>query len=215
MYQPPYHALDDVQRMQAHITQHPLGAWVCTDDQGQLQANHIPFVLDSAAPGRGRLLGHVARANPVWQSLEPQGRPSVVMFLGAQAYISPSWYPGKTTHGEVVPTWNYVTVHVHGVARVRHDEAWKLDMLQRLTQAAERPQTAPWAVTDAPSAYIAQMLRAVVGVEIDIERLEGRLKVSQDEALADRQATVAALQQSTDSQARQMADLVKAAVCGG
>jgi transcriptional regulator len=103
-------------------------------------------------------------------------------------------------------------VHAHGVARARHDEAWKRDMLERLTEASERQQTKPWTLADAPATYIAQRMRAIVGIEIDIHRLEGRIKASQDEALADRQATVAALQQSTDSQARQMADLVKAAL---
>src|SRR3990167_1378891 len=108
MYRPKYHALTDIAEMQAHIDQHSLGAWVCTG-AGELIANHIPFVLEREDGQLGRLTGHVSRANPVWRQLA-DGAPSVVMFMGPQAYITPAWYTGKQAHGKVVPTWNYVTV---------------------------------------------------------------------------------------------------------
>ena len=207
MYRPNYHALNDLGQMHTHIDQYPLGGWVCQTDDG-LVANHIPFVLDRTYGENGRLIGHVSRANPVWQQLLA-GTPSVVMFMGPQAYITPSWYPGKKEHGKVVPTWNYVTVHVHGTGRVVEDGEWILSMLHQLTDAQESSRPTPWSVKDAPTDYVEKLLRAIVGIEIRIDRLEGRLKVSQDEALADRHGTVDGLMAEQDSQSNAMAELVR------
>jgi transcriptional regulator len=206
MYTPKYHALIDVATMLTHIAEHPLGSWVCTAPS-QLIANHIPFVFDAQSGTHGRLLGHVSRANPVWRELA-SGAPSVVMFMGPHAYITPSWYPGKHQHGKVVPTWNYVTVHAHGVARAIEDTVWILDVISRLTDAQESRRPVPWKVSDAPLAFIEKMLRAVVGIEITIERLEGRLKVSQDEDEQDRLGTVQGLRQTSEAPANVLADLV-------
>ena len=206
MYTPAYHAFNDIEKMRAHIAAHPLGAWVC-HAHGQLIANHIPFVLDAKHGSHGRLLAHVSRANSVWRELIG-GAPSVVMFRGPSAYITPSWYPGKHQHGKVVPTWNYVTVHAHGMARAMEDTCWILDVLNRLTDTQESQRTEPWKVSDAPSAYIDKMLRAVVGIEITIDRVEGRLKVSQDEDEQDRRGTVEGLQHSTDASTQVLASLV-------
>lgn len=206
MYTPAYHAFNDIEKMRAHIAAHSLGAWVC-HAHGQLIANHIPFVLDAKHGSHGRLLAHVSRANPVWRQLIG-GAPSVVMFMGPSAYITPSWYPGKRQHGKVVPTWNYVTVHAHGMARAMEDTCWILDVLNRLTDTQESQRTEPWKVADAPSAYIDKMLRAVVGIEITIDRVEGRLKVSQDENEQDRRGTVEGLQHSTDASTQVLASLV-------
>jgi transcriptional regulator len=210
MYLPKYHALTDLGAMQAHIDRHPLGAWVCQQDGG-LVANHIPFFLDRTRGPQGRLMGHVSRANPVWRHLL-SGAPSVVMFMGPQTYITPGWYPGKQAHGKVVPTWNYAAVHVHGVARTKDDPFWMLDMLHRLTDAQESKRASPWKVDDAPGDYIQQKLRAIVGVEITIDRMEGRLKVSQDEDRADRIATIEGLKQEPDTQAQLMARMVHTAL---
>ena len=128
--------------------------------------------------------------------------------MGPHAYITPSWYPGKHQHGKVVPTWNYVTVHAHGVARAIEDTGWILDVINRLTDAQESRRQNPWKVSDSPSAYIDKMLRAVVGIEITIERLEGRLKVSQDEDEHDRLGTVEGLRQTSDAPPNVLADLV-------
>ena len=206
MYRPKYHALTDIAEMQAHIDQHPLGAWVCTG-AGELIANHIPFVLEREGGQLGRLTGHVSRANPVWRQLA-DGAPSVVMFMGPQAYITPAWYPGKQAHGKVVPTWNYVTVHAHGVMRAVEDPEWMLSMLHRLTNAQESTWSKPWKVSDPPADYVRQKLRGIVGIELTIERLEGRMKVSQDEDLADRHGTAEGLMQETDSQAQAIAALL-------
>ncbi len=210
MYTPAYHAFNDIDQMYAHIAKYPLGAWVC-HVRGQLIANHLPFVRDAQHGSHGRLVAHVSRANPVWRELA-EGAPSVVMFMGPSAYITPSWYPGKRQHGKVVPTWNYVTVHVHGMARAINDARWILEALNRLTDAQEAKQAQPWKVADAPPEYIDKLLKAVVGIEITIDRIEGRLKVSQDKAEPDRRGIVEGLRQGTDTLGHVLAGLVSLGV---
>lgn len=206
MYTPKYHALTDIAEMQSHIDQYALGSWVCTAES-RLVANHIPFVLDRQHGHHGRLLGHVSRANPVWRALT-NGAPSVVMLMGPNAYITPAWYPNKQTHGKVVPTWNYVTVHAHGVARAVEEPERILSMLNRLTDAQEAGRSKRWRVSDAPADYLEQKLRAIIGIEITIDHLEGRLKVSQDEEREDRLGTVEGLLTEFNSPAQALADMV-------
>lgn len=206
MYTPKYDALTDISAMQTHIEQYALGAWVCTSDS-RLTANHIPFVLDRQHDSHGRLLGHVSRANPVWRTLAKEG-PSVVMFMGPNAYITPAWYPSKQTHGKVVPTWNYVAVHAHGVARAVEEPSWILDMLNRLTDAQELGRSNRWRVSDAPADYVARKLRSIVGIEITIDQFERRLKISQDEEREDRLGTVEGLMQECSAPAQVLAGMV-------
>ena len=210
MYVHPLHRLTDREALSALVASHPLGAWVCQGRDG-LVANHLPFLLDRSRGPCGTLIGHVARANPVWRGLDP-GAPSVVMFQGPQAYITPGWYPGKAAHGEVVPTWNYVVAHAHGVARAIDDRDWLLDMLGRLTDAHEANRPSPWSLADAPGPFVDRMMRAIVGIEIPIDRLEGKLKASQDEALADRLGTVRGLRKQAGDAAHAMAALVGKAI---
>lgn len=210
MYLPPYHQLTDRDGLFSLMEEHPLGTWVC-QGAGGLVVNHIPFLLDRQQGRHGTLLGHVARANTVWRDLHA-GVPSVVAFLGPQAYITPSWYPGKVEHGRVVPTWNYTAAHAHGVARVIDDRDRLLDLLARLTDAQEATRPVPWRVADAPAPFIDQLLRAIVGIEIPIDRIEGKRKVSQDEATADRQGTVDGLRGDAGDRSHAMADLVQKAL---
>lgn len=210
MYVHPLHRLSDRETLWALMSSQPLGAWVCHGSDG-LVANHVPFLLDRHRGPCGTLVGHVSRANPVWRGLAA-GAPSVVMFQGPQAYITPGWYPGKVAHGEVVPTWNYVVAHAHGVARAVEDRDWLLDMLRRLTDAHEADRPLPWSLTDAPAPFMDRMVRAIVGIEIPIDRLEGKLKASQDEALPDRLGTVRGLREQACDQARAMAALVRGAI---
>ena len=210
MYLNPLHRLTDRETPFALVAAHPLGAWVCNGRAG-LIANHVPFLLDRKRGPLGTLIGHVSRANPVWCELGANV-PSVVMFQGPQAYITPSWYPSKAEHGEVVPTWNYVVVHAHGVARAVEDREWIFDMLRRLTEAHEAPRSVTWSVADAPAPFMDKMMRAIVGIEIPIDRLEGKLKASQDEALQDRRGTVRGLRDGASDEAASMADLVETAI---
>ncbi|WP_426194526.1 FMN-binding negative transcriptional regulator [Massilia sp. DWR3-1-1] len=210
MYLPTYHAQPDGEALYALIEAHPLGTWVCRG-AGGLIANHLPFLLDRTRGPCGSLLGHVSRANPVWRDLLA-GEAAVVTFQGPQAYISPGWYPGKAEHGKVVPTWDYAVAHVHGTPRVVQDGAWLLDVLSRLTAVHEAAQAAPWRVADAPADFIDKLLGAVVGIEIPIERLSGKLKASQDETLADRLGTVRGLRAAGTASAAMMAALVQQAI---
>jgi transcriptional regulator len=210
MYVNPLHRLADREALTALIARHPLGAWVCHSREA-LVANHVPFVLDRSRGPLGTLIGHVSRANTVWRELGT-ATSSVVMFQGPQAYITPGWYPSKAEHGQVVPTWNYTVAHAHGVARAIEDRDWMLDMLNRLTDVQEARRSVPWSVGDAPSLFIDKLMRAIVGIEIPIDRLEGKLKVSQDEAMQDRLGTVRGLRNETCDEASAMADLVVRAI---
>ena len=192
MYIAKHHQLDDHAAALALMEGHPLGVWVCHAQDG-LVANHVPFFLDRTRGPHGTLMGHVARANTVWRQLAPD-TPSVVVFQGAQSYITPAWYPGKAEHGKVVPTWNYLVAHAHGTARAIEDPDWLLDMLNRLTDTQESRQALPWRVSDAPAVFIHKLMRGIVGIEILIERLEGKLKASQDEDAQDRRGTLRGLQ---------------------
>lgn len=212
MYVSKHHQLNDREAIFTLMASYPLGAWVCSGKDG-LVANHVPFYLDRSKGPYGTLMGHVSRANVVWRELS-HATSSVVMFQGPQAYITPGWYPGKVAHGKVVPTWNYAVAHAHGVARAIEDRDWLLDMLNRLTNVHEAGQPVPWRVGDAPADYIDKLLRAIVGIEIPIDRLEGKLKASQDEALQDRVGTVSGLQQAPRprDEAESMAGLVMKAI---
>jgi transcriptional regulator len=210
MYLHPRHRLDDPAALLALVDAHPLGAWVVQAESG-LVANHVPFLLDRQRGASGTLIGHVARANPVWRMLAA-GVPSVVMFQGPQAYITPGWYPGKQAHGQVVPTWDYAVAHVHGTAVAVHDHGWLMAMLQRLTDRHEARQDRPWQVADAPGHYVDGLLRGIVGIEIPIDRLDGKCKASQDEDLADRRGTVQGLLHDAQPGAAAVAALVQAAL---
>lgn len=146
--------------LHALIQSHPLGTWA-TQDAGGILVNHVPFLLDPTRGPCGTLRGHVARANSVWQTVSPTV-PSVIVFQGPDSYISPSWYPGKHTHGKAVPTWNYAVVHVHGMPVIVQDEAWLLDHISQLTDTHESGQALPWKVTDAPIDFINQMVEQMV-----------------------------------------------------
>lgn len=210
MYVSRHHSLTDRETIFSLMETHPLGAWVCLASDGPA-ANHIPFFLDRDKGPCGTLIGHVARANGVWRGLDG-AMPSIVIFQGPQAYITPGWYPGKHAHGKVVPTWNYVVVHAHGIARAVEDIDWKMDMLERLTNRHEAGQQMPWRIADAPASYVEQMSRAIVGIEIPIDRLEAKLKASQDEEMPDRLGTVAGLENQAHGAGDAMADLVRRAI---
>ncbi len=184
MYQPDHFREDRLEVQQDLIRKHPLGLLISSGTAG-LMANPIPFVLDATASERGTLRCHVARANPQWRDLL-QAAECLVVFQGADHYVTPSWYATKQETGKVVPTWNYATVHAWGRPEIKDDTAWVRRQIDALTTSHEQPRATPWAVTDAPEAYIAAQLRGIVGIEIAIARMEGKWKVSQNRPEADR-----------------------------
>ena len=172
--------------LEAFVRRHPLGTLVCTTADG-LTANHIPMLLADQ-----RLRGHVARANSLWKSLAPDA-PVLVVFGGANHYMSPSWYPAKQAHGKVVPTWNYSVVHAHGTIRFSEAKSQKLALVTELTDAQEGPRQKPWKVSDAPEQYIDGALSRIVAFEIAVTRLIGKFKASQHRDSDERQSIRAAL----------------------
>jgi transcriptional regulator len=191
MYQPPHFREDRLAVQHALIREHSLGLLITAGPSG-LQANYVPFVIDADACEHGTLRGHVARANPQWQELAAVGE-CLVVFQGAQTYISPSLYPTKHEHGKVVPTWNYITVHAWGRPRVMDDAIWLRRQVEDLTAHNEGSRPAPWAVSDAPEPFVAAQLKAIVGIEIPIARIEGKWKVSQNRPAVDQAGVVAGL----------------------
>ena len=167
------------------------GDLVTSTDDG-LAATFLPLLYAPSVGDHGSLLGHVARNNEVWRG-QPVGE-ALVIVHGPDAYISPSWYPSKAEHGRVVPTWNYVTLHVHGRLVVHDDAAWVEDLVRRLTDRHERGRERPWSVDDAPTDYVAGQLRAIVGVEVVITRVEGKAKLSQNRSATDIDGVTAGLE---------------------
>lgn len=191
--------------LHALMRRYPLATWAVQGVQG-IEVNHLPFLLKPERGPLGTLVGHVARANPVWRSGEVSG---VACFSGPQAYISPGWYPSKALHGMAVPTWNYAVVHAHGRARFIEDRAWLLAHVSELSAHFEASQPAPWKVSDAPADFIDRLLGAIVGVEIDIERFEGKWKTSQNRSREDKLAVIEHLRHSADAQASAMAEVIQ------
>jgi transcriptional regulator len=166
-------------------------AILVTPTRDGIKVTHLPLIL-KGEPGAYVLEGHVARPNDHWGALDP-ALPSVAIFQGPHAYVSPSWYEAKREHGKVVPTWNYVTVHAHGTLERVDDQTALLAHLNDLTNANEAGRAEPWSVSDAPATYVAQMMRAIVGLRLRVERLEGKWKMSQNRGAADRLGTIAGL----------------------
>jgi transcriptional regulator len=173
LYLPDHFRSDAPDREFQLIERHAFGTLVTTTGEGEPQVSHIPFVPERDANGRLRLLGHVARANPHWQALE--ARPSLAIFHGPHAYVSPGWYANHPS----VPTWNYAVVHAHGRARLM-DEAELHELLMKLSAHYESGRPRPWRMAELPAAYVDTMLKSIVGFEIEVERLEGKFKLSQN-----------------------------------
>ena len=191
MYLPPHFTTDDPEDLHQLMQAHPLGALITHGSQG-LDANHLPFELDTESGKHGVLRAHVARNNPLWQEAR-DGDKVLVIFKAADAYISPNWYPSKKAHHQQVPTWNYSVVHAHGRIQIRDDARFVRRLLANLTRHHEAGEPTPWKMADAPREYMEAMVQAVVGIEIEIERLVGKFKLGQNKGEADRQGAAHAL----------------------
>ena len=196
--------VQDAATLRALVRAQPLATLVVAHE-GALHANHIPLFLDPDRGPHGTLVGHVARANGLWPLL-PQA--AVAVFHGPQAYVSPTWYPSKALDGKQVPTWNYAAVHAHGALSAFDDPARLRAVLHTLSEQHEAHRPEPWRIADAPPDYIDRMLRAIVGIELAVERWEGIWKVSQNRTAADRAGVVQGLRAEGTPAARGMADLV-------
>ena len=189
MYRPPAFREDRPELLHAAIRAHPLATLVTHGPSG-LAANLVPFTLVPGEDGRDLLRAHLAKANPQLADLRAGGE-ALVIFQGPQAYVSPSWYPSKQEHGKVVPTWNYILVQAHGRPRVTDDSDWLRAQIDALTTLQEAGRDDPWAVADAPDDYVAAQLRGIAGVEIAVERIEGKWKTSQNQPAANRDGVIA------------------------
>ena len=216
MYLPPHFAASHTDAL-ALIRQYPLGALVHVHGGG-LDANHIPWELEADTTNL-RLIGHVARANPLYTQLH-DGAAVLVIFQAEQAYVSPNWYPSKHTTHRQVPTWNYRVVHVHGTVCLHDDRKWVLGAVGKLTRTHEAPKTrarnrkmvgkltrthearaqsalpqaaGPWKIKDAPPDYLDAMLAHIVGIEVVIERIEAKFKLSQNRSAEDRNSAAEAV----------------------
>lgn len=184
MYIPAHFAVSDPAVLHRIILEHPFGTLV-TQPDGHLDADHLPFEFDADAGPLGTLTAHVARANPLWQRC-PTGTPVMVIFRGAEAFISPSWYPSKHESHRQVPTWNYEVVHAHGTLTVHDDERFVRGLVARLTRRHEAAEPRPWKMSDSAPEFIDAMLRNIVGLEVNLSALVGKSKLSQNKEARDR-----------------------------
>jgi transcriptional regulator len=194
MYVPAHFEADEA-TVRELLARHGAADLVTVTPQG-LQATLLPFIYDPSAGENGSLLGHLARNNGQWKT--PALGEALVIVRGPDAYVSPNWYPSKAEHGRVVPTWNYLTAHVYGQLTVHDDPAWVEDVVRRLTGKHEAASPRPWSVDDAPRAFIDGQLRAIVGVELLITRVEAKAKLSQNRPPADVDGVIAGLRARGD-----------------
>lgn len=209
-YCPPANAVPDPSGdvvLSSLVSTHPLATLVWAQDDGVLVVDHVPLLYDAQ---RKVLEGHVARANPIWK--RAKGKRILAVFRGPDGYLSPSWYPSKAVHGKHVPTWDYAVAIMHGTLTPMEDPAWLPDFLNRLTNAQEAmarsrdPEHHVWRVSDAPVEYVKREISAIVGIEIAVDAVGGKFKMSQKEDAADVRGAVEGLLRQGDLD--QLADMM-------
>jgi len=205
VYVPHFNAMADAE-VGPFLAAHPAGHLVTVGPDGRPDVTLLPLVVNE-----GRVLAHFARANDHWRRISP-GSAGLVVVTAADAYISPSWYASKAEHGRVVPTWNYSEVQLSGAVTVHDDPEWVRDMVTRLTHRHESHRAGRWAVTDAPDRYVTGQLRAIVGVELAIESVSAKAKLSQNRSDADREGAIAGLSREPGHAAHDVADAMRAAL---
>jgi transcriptional regulator len=197
MYLPTVFAEKDAAFIADFVDRHPLATVVISGHDG-LVIDHIPFMREGELTVGHRLIAHAAKANSLWRTLDT-GAPAVLVFSGAGAYVSPSLYPSKQTTHEVVPTWNYVAIHIHGRLSYTSDHLEKRAIVDRLTNKMEAARATPWRTTDAPTRYIDQMLQGVVGLVFDIDTIVAKTKASQNRLPEDRAGVLAGLANNAET----------------
>jgi transcriptional regulator len=206
MHTPKTFQQNDSVHLQEIMVNYPFATLV-THSQSGLEVNHLPFFLTKSKE-KELLQGHISKANPLWKNLNDNAE-VLLVFHGPNCYISPNHYPTKKETGKAVPTWNYVVVHVKGTLSFIHDQAWKLDMINNLTNQHEAEQDNPWSISDAPEIYIEKMLPAIVGLEIEVLSITGQWKLSQNQPEKNKQGVVAGLSKANDIDLNKIAKLVK------
>ena len=204
MYVPHFHAVEDEQHVRAMVAGIGSAQLVTVGQDGYPLATLLPVVWEGDT-----VIAHMARANPHWTEIG-DGSPVLLVVAGPQAYISPSWYASKTEHGRVVPTWNYSAVQIAGRATIRQDADWLRAVVDDLVERHEAHREVPWSTMDAPEKYIRGQLRAIVGIEIAVERVEGKAKLSQNRSTADQQGVVEGLRQESSHGAFDVAEEMSA-----
>lgn len=207
MYEPQHFKIEDRDELFAVIRANPLGLLI-SGGAGGVMANPIPFIVEKDAEGRDVLRAHLARPNPQWRALA-EGAEALVVFQGGDHYVTPSWYATKRETGKVVPTWNYVHIQVRGRASVHDNAAFIREQIEALTGQQEGARAAPWAVDDAPEPFIAAQMRGIVGIEIAIESIAGKFKLSQNRQMSDREGVVEGLAAEPDASGPAMAAFIR------
>ncbi len=202
MYRPRHYDIDDVQVLHRFMQDQSFALLVTTED-GAPFASHIPLLLDQDTGDQGRLLGHVAKANPQWQAFDGKTE-AMAVFWGPHAYISPSWYETET----MVPTWNYVTVHAYGKPTVIDDPETVRQGQAQLVDTYESEATGKWSMDRLPDDYLGKMLKGIVAFEMPIGRLEGKFKLNQKSSAADREGAIKGLRQTGNAEAEEVARLM-------
>ena len=206
MYIPRAHNEERVTVLQKLIEDQPFASLITVGSSG-LFASHIPMVLEQNG-AMGQLRGHISRANTQWRDYNPSIE-ALAIFSGPQHYITPNWYPEKQDTGKVVPTWNYVVVHAYGYLKIIEDAEWLRTHLASLTSIHEAESPVPWKIGDAPEDYIAALLKGIVGLEMTIERLEGKWKISQNRSDEDRNGVAKGLAELNTAESLAMRALVE------
>jgi transcriptional regulator len=207
MYTPKAFEVTDLPMLHAAMKESELATLVTITTKG-LVATHLPLLLDEAKGEYGTLTGHVSRANVQWRETDSNAE-ALIIFLGLDSYVSPNWYPAKEETGRVVPTWNYAAIHAYGRITFIEDPEWLRTMVTDLTKKHEASFPAPWQVTDAPAVYIDSQLKAIVGFEFQIVRLEGKQKFNQNRSVEDRLGVIEGLRELEDERKTQVAELME------
>ncbi len=205
MYQPDHFRVENTGQMHALMRARPFATLISAGSLG-IYASHMPTVLKDEGP-HGVIECHLARANPHCKDLDGK-QEALMIFQGAEGYITPNWYPSKARHGKVVPTWNYAAVHAYGRAHAMQDTEWLRRHVDELTAQQERNESKPWRLSDAPESFIDAMLRGIVGFRFVISRLEGKWKMSQNREIDDRLGVVAGLADRGGADDAEIADYV-------
>jgi transcriptional regulator len=207
MYIPKYNEETRIDVIDRLIRSAPVASLVTMGSSG-LFATHLPMVLHRCSDEDAVLRGHLSRANRQWKEFSPEIQ-ALAIFSGPGHYITPAWYPEKAETGKVVPTWNYAVVHAYGPLQIIEDPEWLLKHLNALTDTHEASRPAPWSVADAPAEFIATTARGIVGLELKIERLEGKWKVSQNQDESARVSVAEGLDALDTEASLAMSDLVR------